>query len=160
MVSSPIGNIMDWYPCRQSKKHFFFDYDLHGIFLPWSWINNICNFAHEYGISLPNLTTQLDLYREGDLFLMEQLSYIGFTPTQLKKLNWYQLYLKIHSLSNIYNWHGKRYYNGNKYELYQSTQSWPDQGYPGPKELQLWCKVLRKFSPSDNTSTYLQKLGK
>ena len=98
------------------RNMFSVDYDLYSNLLPRSWIKNIWNFAHEYRTSLPTSPTQLDLHREGDLFLMEQFTRSGFTPIQLKKLNRCQLYFQIPTLSNISNGHGtyfgKRYYDG------------------------------------------------
>ena len=140
------------------------DYDLYSNLLPWSWIKNLCNFTHEYGISLPISPTQIDLQRECNLFLMEKFAHIGLMPRQLSNLNRCRLYLQIHNLSNIYNGHvsyfDKSYYYGHQDEFYQATHSWPDQLYPWIKEWQLWRKALRKFFTSDNKSTYLHKLSK
>ena len=146
------------------RNIFSLDYDLNDDLLFRYWINHFWNFAHEYGISLPTSPNQLDLHREGDIFPMEQLSQSRFTPRQIKNMNRCQLYLQIHTLSDISNGHGnyfdKGYYDGHQYEISQATYSWPDQGYPGPKEWQLWRKVIKKCFLNDNNSTYLDKLGK
>ena len=69
------------------RNMFYLEYDLYVNILPWSWIKNLWNFVHEYGIYLPTSPTQIDLDREGDLFIMEQLSHSGFTPIKLRKLS-------------------------------------------------------------------------
>ena len=118
MTGNIIRSEIDWSTIHVGiwRKDISLDYDLYGNIIPRSWIKNIWNFAHEYEISLPNSPTQIDIHREGDLFLMEQFSHRGFTPRQLEKLNWCQLYPQIHTLSDISNGHdkyfGKRYHDG------------------------------------------------
>ena len=119
------------------RNIFSLGYDLYRNIIPQSCIKNIWSFAHNYGISLPTSPTQLDLHREGKLFIMEQFTHRRFTPRQLKKLNRCRLYLQIQTLSNISNGHGtyfeKRYYDVHQYDFCQSNHSWPAQGCPGPK---------------------------
>ena len=61
---------------------FYLDYDLYVNILSRSWIKNLWNFAHEYGIYLPTSPSQLYLNREGDLFIMEKFYHSGFPLIQ------------------------------------------------------------------------------
>ena len=146
------------------RNIYSLDYELYGDLLHRSWIKNLWNFSHGYGIYLPTSPTQIDLHIEGYLFPMKQLSHSGFMLRQLKKLNRCQLYLQIHTFYDISNGHGtyfdKIYYDGHQDGFHKSTYSWPAQGYPVTKKCQLWCKALRKFLPSDINSTYLHNIGK
>ena len=118
-IFSLIRNIMEHYSCRHRKKHLFHDYELYGNLLPQSCVNNIWNFIHEYVISLLSSPTQVNLHREEDIFIMEQFSHSVFMPRELKNLNRCQLYLQIHTLSEISNGHGayfeKRYDDGHQH---------------------------------------------
>ena len=166
MTGSLLRSAIEWRTIHVGigRKFFSLDYDLYGNLLPQLWIRNIWNFGQEYGISLPTQPTQLDLHREGELFLMENFSHSRFSLRQLKKLKRCQLYLHIHTLSDISNGNGtyfdKIYYDGHQDGFHKSTHSWPAQGYPVKRECQLWCKALRKFLPSDINSTYLHNIGK
>ena len=136
-VSSLIGNIMEHYLCRHGRNPPPLDYELYGDLLSRSCTKNIWNFAHEYGISLPTSPNQLDIHREGELFLMEQFSHSRFMPRKLKKINRCQLYLQ--PLPPIWHlqwaWHliWQKVLWCQLRKLFQATHSWSYQGYPGPK---------------------------
>ena len=135
-------NEFEIWTCRITWRNISsLDYELYGDLLHRSWIKNLWNFSHGYGIYLPTSPTQIDLHIEGYLFPMKQLSHSGFMLRQLKKLNRCQLYLQIHTFYDISNGHGtyfdKIYYDGHQDGFHKSTHSWPAQGYPVTKECQL-----------------------
>ena len=69
------------------RNIFSLDYDLYGDLFPRSWIKNICNFAHDYRISIPTSSTQIDLHRKGYLFIMEKFFHSGFMSIKLGNMN-------------------------------------------------------------------------
>ena len=107
MTGSLLQLAIEWRTIHVSigRRSLSLVHDLYGDLLPWSSIKNISKFVHNYGIYLLTSTTQLDLHKEGDIFLMEQFTRSGFTPRKLKDLNRYQLYLQIHTFYNISNDH-------------------------------------------------------
>ena len=140
MTGSLLWSSIEWSTIHVGigRKKLSLDYDIYGNLPPRSCIKHIWNFTKEYGISLPTSPTHLELNIEGDLLHMEKFPHSELTPKQLNKLNQCQLYLQIHTFSDISNGHGtffeKIYYDGHQDEFHQATYSWPAQGCKGPKE--------------------------
>ena len=70
------------------RNLFSLNFDLYKHIMTDSWIKQLWQFCHEKGVLLTeNMTPNLPLRRESDVFLMEIICNHGFTPLQLKRIN-------------------------------------------------------------------------
>jgi hypothetical protein len=76
------------------RNLFQLDFDKYGHILTNCWVKETWRFAYEHNIEVKDSTTSnLQLHRENDIYLMEIFAHHGFNKSMLQKINGCCLYL-------------------------------------------------------------------
>ena len=94
------------------RNIFSLDFERFGCLCTDGVIKHIWEFAYNNNIRIEDRVTQnLQLHRNGDLFLMEQFANEDFTSTELQHINRCRLFLQVTTLADIMDGHGSRITN-------------------------------------------------
>ena len=132
---------------------FSLDYPTYSPILTDCWIKHVWEYAHENNITiLEETTSNIELQRENDLFLMEEIAESkSFTKAELQHINRCRLHLQVTCLSDITTGNGDQlsdtYSCTKDNNRNKSTTLWPIQPKPGKRSIALWKKALRKCFP-------------
>ena len=143
------------------RNIFELNYDLFGPLCSDSIVKFIWKFAYEHNIRInDNVTPNLQLKRRHDVFLMEQIAYEDFTPSELQHINRCRLHLQVTTLADIMDGHGQRIeklaLNCLKNEERPHYYKWPSQPRPHQRVRQIWKRALKKAFPRRENSLILQ----
>ena len=134
------------------RNIFTLDYDTFGGLCTDGIVKTIWKFSFENGIIIEdNVTPNLDLHRDGDLFLMEQFAAEDFTATELAHINRCRLYLQVTTLSDIMEGHGHRIsrkalrceFDTEREKHYR----WPVQNRPHQGVRRIWKRAIKRAFP-------------
>ena len=134
------------------RNLFLLDFSIFGELCTDSIVKHIWKFAHEHNIVIEdNVTGNLSLQRENDLFLMEQIAHEDFTVTELQHINRCRLHLQVTTLSDIMEGHGRRISRNSLNCIFDSEREkhykWPVQPRPNQRIRQLWKRALKRAFP-------------
>ena len=131
---------------------FELNYDMYGCLCTDSMIKFIWKFAFDNDIIIQdNVTANLELRRQNDIFLMEQFVYEDFSEAELQHINRCRLYMQAVTLADVTNGHGNKIeqdiLNCKKDEDRPHYYGWPTQPRPYQRARQLWKRALKKAFP-------------
>ena len=121
------------------------------------------SFLNSHGFRIQADHTRLRLPRVNDSFLMEKLSQLPLTKSELQRINKCRIYIKALTLSDITDAYGDTLlsssFDGSPTKDRNSIMRWPRQGKPLPKDLALWHESLKRAYPTFGTNKLLHALG-
>ena len=134
------------------RNIFSLDYHKYSILLPDCWIKHTWKFAFDNNILIhDNVTDQIPLTRENDIFLMEAFVNEGFSGINLVRINRCRLFLQVNTLADVIIGYGDDYckqtYQGHRDATRTSNFIWPTQPRPDNKSIKMWRRALRKCFP-------------
>lgn len=134
------------------RNLFTLDFKKYGCLCTDSTVKYIWKFAFEKGIIIEdNVTSDLQLQRENDLFLTEQFVECGFTDKERAQINICRNYLRVTTLADITKGGGDRFTNlaleGERDTQRPARYSWARQERPTNEHFRLWRSALRKSFP-------------
>ena len=143
------------------RNLFGLDFNIYGGLCTDGIIKFIWEFAYSHRIGIEdNVTPNLTLQREGDLFLMEQIAEEDFSPSELQHINRCRIHLQVSTLSDIMEGHGTRISRNALNCIFDSerehTYQWPIQPRPHQRARQLWKRALKKAFPRQLNSLDIQ----
>ena len=141
------------------RNIFQLDYNRYHSLMTDCWIKDVWKFCQEQNILIEDkVTSNSQLQRQGDVFLMEEISHSGkFSVLQLEKINRCRIHLQATTLADITNGYGTRLSTsarqGRKDATRKSFYDFPVQPRPGVTSLRLWKRALKQcFSLLYNTA--------
>ena len=143
------------------RNIFELDFNLYGHLCTDGIIKHIWRFAFENDIIIKdNVTPDLSLRRNNDVYLMEQFIYEDFTDTELQHINRCRIYMQATSLSDVVNGNGTRIeqdtLNCIRDEERPHYYKWPVQTRPNQRILRLWKRALKSAFPREEGNLNLQ----
>ena len=143
------------------RNIFELDFNLFGHLCTEGIVKHIWKFSFDNGITIKdNVTPNLQLQRDNDVFLMEQIVYEDFTDTELQHINRCRIYMQATTLSDITTGDGtiitpdalKCNFDEERPHYYK----WPVQQQPHQRVRRLWKRALKLAFPRRQGSLELQ----
>lgn len=146
------------------RNLFTLPFDLYGHLATETWVKATWQFAQEHNIEIEDkVTSNIQLHREDDVYLMEIFAHYGFTKKELQQINRCRIHMQVTTLADIVTGDGKRITETARHCKRDDTRSspfdWPIQPRPGPLSRSTWSKALRTCFPSLDDGSLTHSLG-
>ena len=134
-----------------SWKHFFqLEYKVYSTLLTDCWIKDVWKFASEQNIHiLESRTQQIERRSNNDVMLMDACVDLGYSKTDLQKINRCRLYLQVTTLQDVRALGSNRWneaYKNIRPNYFKSSLLWPKQPKPSKSITRVWRQALRRIS--------------
>jgi hypothetical protein len=140
------------------RNMFQLDYDAYHMLLTDTWIKEVWRFSYEEKITISdNVTMNLALQQDNDLYLMEIFCQQQFTKAELQHINRVRIYLQVTTLSDIMCGYGTSFQQAYRVQHQEGRPfccKWPQQPKLGKRAISLWRKALRLCFPRDADDVY------
>ena len=125
-------------------------YSKYGDWVTYSWLKTIWEKCDKFQIKVHFADVPLDITREGDKWLMEEFTRVGYSMDKLRRLNRVPLFMQVLFLSDVLGASGKsldeKYLRHRREDERWSKIKFPREK-PPCKDFVLWEEALLQVSP-------------